>query len=93
MMAEKGTPFLHDNRAPEFILDTSEPQSHKHIGRSVRGFDNTIWEREREKNVLAEIFSTFSQSPEMTGIKLLAEASPFDHVCGALASGRTTRRP
>ena len=85
MMAEKARLF-HDNRALELILSTSEPRSHKRIGRSIRGFHNAIWERERENAVLAGTFAKYSQNPEMkhhllgTVNKLLAEASPFDQV-------------
>ena len=61
MMAEKARLF-RDNRALEVILSTSEPQSHKRIGRSVRGFDNAIWERERENIVLAGTFAKFTQT-------------------------------
>ena len=65
MMTEKARLF-HDNRALELImLSTSAPQSHKRIGRSIRGFDNAIWERERENAVLAGTFAKFSQNPEM----------------------------
>ena len=65
-------------------MGTSESQSHKRIGRSARGFDNAIWERERENAVFAGTFAKFSQNPEMkhhllgTVNNLLAEASPFD---------------
>ena len=59
MMAEKARLF-HDNRALELVLRTSEPQSHKRIGRSVWGFDDAIWERECENAVLARTFVQFS---------------------------------
>ena len=83
MMAKRACLF-HGNRALDLILSTLEPQSHKRIGRSIRGFDNAIWERERENAVLAGTLAKFSQNSEMkhhllgTGNKLLAEASPFD---------------
>ena len=88
MMAEKARLF-HDHRALELILSTSEPQSRKRVGRSVRSFDNAIWERERGYAVLAGAFAKFSQNPEMkhhllgTGSnKLLPEPSLFDQVRG-----------
>ena len=64
-MMAKIARLFHDHRALELILSTSEPQSHKRIGRNVRGFDNAIWERELENAVLAGTFVKFSQNPEM----------------------------
>ena len=65
-MAEKVRLFL-DHRALELILTTSEPQWHKCIGQSVRGFDNAIWERERENAVLAGRFcQVFAKSGDET---------------------------
>ena len=81
--------LFHEHRVLEFILSTSEPQSHKRINRSVPGLDKAIWERERENAVLARTFAVFSQNPEMkrhllgTGNERLAEASPFDQMWGA----------
>ena len=61
MMAEKAR-FFHDHRALKLILSTSEPQSHKRIGRSVRGFDKAIWERQRENAVLAGTLPSFRKT-------------------------------
>ena len=86
-MAEKARLF-HDHRLLEFILNTSEPQSHKRIGRSVWGFDNDVWERQRVNTFLARTFPKCLQNPEMkhhrlgTGNKYLAAASPFDQEWG-----------
>ena len=86
-MTEKARLF-HDHRVLEYIMSTSEPQSHKRIGRSVQGLDNAIWERKRQNAALARTFAKFSQNPEMkhhslgTGNERLAKASPFDQVWG-----------
>ena len=61
MMAEKAR-LVHDHRALEPILCSSDPQSHKRIGRSVRRFDHAIWERERENPVLARTFVSFPKT-------------------------------
>ena len=58
-MMDEMAPLFHDNRALGLILSSLEPQSHKRIGRSIRGFDNAIWERERENAVLAGTFAKF----------------------------------
>ena len=55
IMAKKAR-FFHNHRALELILSTPEPQSHKRIERSIRDFDNAIWERERENAILAGTF-------------------------------------
>lgn len=48
LMVEKAY-LLHDHRALDLNLCSSEPHLHKRIGGSVRGFDYIIWELEREK--------------------------------------------
>ena len=70
-MAEKARLF-HDHRALERMVCSSDPQSHERIGRSVRGFDHTLRERERENSVVAGTIAKFSQKPG-------DEPSPFGH--------------
>ena len=57
-MAEKARLF-HDNLASELILCSSDPQSHKRIGRSFRGLDDAIKECERETPLSREPSPTF----------------------------------
>jgi ribA/ribD-fused uncharacterized protein len=70
------------------ILAADHPRTHKALGRKVRNFDAAIWERERERIVLAGNRAKFTQD-EALRAKLLAtapttlvEASPFDRIWG-----------
>ena len=87
MMAEKATLFKY-HRAVELIMSSPDPSTHKRIGRSVRNFDSTVWDREKQNAVLSGNYAKFTQNPAMkhhllsTGNKRLAEASPLDAVWG-----------
>ena len=98
-MAEKvRLRLFRDNRTLEIILSASELQSYKRTGRSVRGFDNAIWERKRENAVLPGTFAIFPLNQEIkhrllgTGNQLLLKPALLTRR-GALASGRTTPTP
>ena len=98
MMAEKASLF-QDHRAAELNMSSTDTREHKRTGRGVHKFDCAIWDRVREDAVLAGTFTTLTQNPVVkqhllgTVTKRLAEASPFDPLCGASGSGRTTPRP
>ena len=85
--AEKARLF-GDANVLQDIMRVSDPRLHKGYGRAVSGFDQTIWERERENIVLVGNYAKFSQNPAMrhhllgSGDKLLVEASPYDQVWG-----------
>ena len=70
------------------ILHASSPVTHKELGRKVRGFDESVWARERENVVVTASYYKFSQNPRFlrhlldTGDLTLAEASPFDTIWG-----------
>ena len=82
-------------------MSSPDPSAHKRIGRGVCNFENAVWDRVREDAVLAGNFAKFSQNPTMkhhllsTGIKNLAEVSPFDAVrgIGLRAYDREARNP
>ena len=65
-----------------------KPATHKHLGRKVRGFDQRVWESERENVLLTGNYIKFLQNPRMpwhllgTKSKALAEASPTDTIWG-----------
>ena len=87
MMAEKARLF-EDHRAVKLIMSSSDPSTHKRVGRGVRNFDTAVWDRERQNAVLSGNYAKFTQNPAMklhllsTGNKRLAEASPLDPVSG-----------
>ena len=77
-----------DKAAVSKILRATHPDMIKQLGRQVKGFDETVWVRERESIMLTCVYYKFLQNPHMqqhllgAGDKLLAEASPFDTVWG-----------
>ena len=85
MMAEKARLFK-DHRAVELIMSSPVPSTHKRIGRGVRSFDSTVWDREKKNAVLSGNYAQFTQNPAMkhhlwsAGNKSLDEASPLDPV-------------
>jgi ribA/ribD-fused uncharacterized protein len=70
------------------ILEADHPRTHKALGRKVRGFDDPVWKRERERIVRAGNHAKFTQNPELRELLLatrgttLVEASPYDKIWG-----------
>ena len=87
MMAEKARLF-NDARIEEQIMRARDPYDMKKLGRSVRNFDERVWEKNRELIVRTASKAKFGQNPELltfiigTGDKILAEASPRDRIWG-----------
>ncbi|MGW6456111.1 NADAR family protein [Streptomyces sp. NPDC055078] len=87
MMAAKARLF-GDAEAERLALDAGSPAEAKRAGRLVRGFDDTIWKRERFAVVRSGSVHKFGQHPELgeflsrTGDRVLVEASPRDRVWG-----------
>ncbi|CAB1102907.1 unnamed protein product [Ectocarpus sp. CCAP 1310/34] len=69
------------------IMATTDPKTHKFLGRNVRPFNYALRERRREEIVLMGSYAKFAQNHDMnqhlleTGTRLLAEVSPFDRGC------------
>ncbi|MEP6832522.1 MAG: NADAR family protein [Gemmatimonas sp.] len=87
MMFCKATLF-GDNDAAERILQTQNPGAAKAIGRSVRGFEESIWEQRRVPIAVDGNCAKFSQSDPLrnfllnTQQRVLVEASPVDRIWG-----------
>jgi ribA/ribD-fused uncharacterized protein len=87
MMAEKARLF-GDEQTRSSILATSKPGAAKALGRTVRGFDEMLWETHRFDIVVKASAAKFAQNAELltylleTGDKVLVEASPVDRVWG-----------
>ena len=77
-----------DNDAAKRILQTQNPGAAKAIGRSVRGFDESIWEQHRVAIAVDGNCAKFSQSIALrnfllnTQTRVLVEASPVDCIWG-----------
>ena len=87
MMAGKARLF-GDAEAERRAVAASHPKAAKAVGRTVRGFDEEVWERERFSLVADGSTHKFRQHPDLgrfllgTGQRVLVEASPVDRVWG-----------
>ncbi|MFC8508225.1 NADAR family protein [Streptomyces sp. NPDC057411] len=87
MMAAKARLF-GDPEAEAAALAAPTPAQAKNAGRLVRGFDETVWERERFGIVTAGSVHKFGADEALraflvgTGSRVLVEASPLDRVWG-----------
>jgi ribA/ribD-fused uncharacterized protein len=65
-----------------------DPKEIKALGRKVKGFDETLWNKVKYSIVLNGNFLKFTQNPSLrefilsTGDDILVEASPYDAVWG-----------
>lgn len=95
MMASKARLF-GDWEVQKQIMSTSSPRDQKALGRTVKGFDQKIWEAERENIVFMGNILKFSQNGHLfqflldTGDLTIVEASPWDKVWGV---GTDTQNP
>ncbi|WP_053852248.1 NADAR family protein [Streptomyces sp. NRRL B-24085] len=87
MMAGKARLF-DDPEAERRIVAAGHPSQAKAAGRSVRGFDEQVWRRERFGIVVEGSVHKFAAHEDLrhflldTGDRVLVEASPVDRVWG-----------
>lgn len=87
MMAAKARLF-GDAEAEQRALGARTPAEAKKAGRTVRGFDEGVWKRERFGIVREGSVHKFGQDAELaafllaTGDRVLVEASPVDRIWG-----------
>ena len=87
MMAEKARLF-GDKETLEKIMAATVQGKIKALGREVKNFDQTEWDKCKHTIVLTGNFQKFLQNPELkdfllrTGDKILVEASPRDRIWG-----------
>lgn len=88
MMAKKALLF-NDYEHYVLIMNETDPQRCKALGKDVRNFDAARWDRCKEEIVYNGNYAKFDQNIKArkyylfnTGNTILAEASPFDTVWG-----------
>ncbi|GHH86950.1 hypothetical protein GCM10017771_26160 [Streptomyces capitiformicae] len=87
MMASKARLF-EDAEAEKKAVAASSPAQAKKVGRLVRGFDESLWQRERFGIVAEGSIHKFAAHADLrafllgTGNRVLVEASPMDRVWG-----------
>ena len=91
MMASKARLF-NDEETFQKIMEATEPNTCKYLGRQVKGFDSKEWDRVCYNIVLLGNYNKFTQNEDLkkellaTGDKILVEASPYDHIWGIAMS-------
>jgi ribA/ribD-fused uncharacterized protein len=87
MMASKAAIFA-DNWAYDEIMKEKDPSKQKALGRQVKHFDKDIWDDACRGVVYLGNYYKFTQHEplkkmlELTGDKIIVEASPYDRVWG-----------
>jgi len=87
MMYSKAMLF-GDQAVAANILATNDPKTQKALGRTVKGFDSTVWDAKCMSIVTVGCREKFRQNPSLlsallaTGDKVLVEASPYDKIWG-----------
>lgn len=87
MMYLKAVLFEDDETADK-VMKTKNPKEQKALGRSVRNFDQAIWENHREDIMFDILFAKFSQNEELKDALMstegmtLVESSPYDRIWG-----------
>ncbi|CAN5641340.1 NADAR family protein [soil metagenome] len=100
MMAEKARTF-GDDVALDRVLAAKTPAEAKAVGRSVRDYDDAVWEKARGLAVVRGNVAKFGENAALgaflanTGDRVLVEASPSDTVwgIGLAASHADARSP
>lgn len=87
MMYQKAVLF-QDRETAEKILRTDDAAEQKALGRAVRGFQEAIWEEQREDIIYRGVYEKFRQNPGLkeqlrqTGSETIAECAVKDRIWG-----------
>jgi ribA/ribD-fused uncharacterized protein len=96
MMYRKAVLFGDEESAGR-IVAASHPRQAKMLGRRVRNFDESIWNKQRFDIVVDACLVKFGQNAELrqfllgTGDRVLVEASPTDRIWGIGLTARDER--
>ncbi len=80
--------IFNDLEAAELILKNEDPKEQKALGRLVKNFDATVWDKVADEVVYSANLAKFSQNKDLkekllaTGDKLIVECSPYDKIWG-----------
>lgn len=87
IMYKKAVTFGDNNIAVQ-ILETDDPNTVKHLGRAVKGYDDNVWAGMRQIILYESLFAKFQQNQKLkrkliaTGNSVLAECSKTDKIYG-----------
>ncbi len=80
--------LFNDPDTAQLILKNQLPSKVKSLGRQIKNFDQSTWDREKEEIMYMACMMKFSSDPELMGYLLdtedleLVEASPLDNIWG-----------
>jgi ribA/ribD-fused uncharacterized protein len=87
MMHQKALTFNDEEIAKE-VLEEINPREHKVLGRKIKGFDKSVWDKVCLSIVYKGNLHKFKQNPDLlqqlkdTENRMLVEASPLDNIWG-----------
>ncbi len=87
-MWQKAMTFGDLDMAQKILETPDDPMGVKHMGRMVKGYDDTIWSSVREQVMLDVNLAKYSQNEYLktmlldTGSRIMVEASPVDRIWG-----------
>lgn len=88
VMALKAELF-HDWETLNLILNEKSAKMQKELGRQVRGFDSTVWDKNKREIYKTAVYEKFRQNKDIRDMLLLiprqaiiCEAAPWDNVWG-----------
>jgi ribA/ribD-fused uncharacterized protein len=87
MMAKKSVLF-DDSATYEKIMQETHPEQQQHLGRTVCGYQQELWDQHKYGIVWYANYLKFTQHEDLhqrllaTGNRILAEASPIDLIWG-----------
>ena len=87
MMHQKALTFNDEEIAKE-VLEEINPREHKALGRKIKGFDKSVWDKVCLSIVYKGNLHKFKQNPDLlqqlkdTENRMLVEASPVDNIWG-----------
>lgn len=80
--------IMGDELAANAIMKSSDPSTAKRLGRTVKGFQQELWDKHVSDIAYAVLYAKFVQNPGLKRVllstmgKVIAEASPGDRVWG-----------
>lgn len=80
--------LFDDDAAADKVMVAKTPREQKTLGRSVRNFDQSVWEENRERIMYDILFAKFSQNDDLKEALLrtegtrCVESAPNDRVWG-----------
>lgn len=87
-MMYKKAQLFSDIETAKKILHELEPHNQQNLGREIKNFNSSLWDRNKVGIVWYGNFLKFTQHQDLkerllaTGEKILAEASPYDLIWG-----------